>query len=888
MKKHKYISDNFTIKGFQYPQPFYWPAYFWLWNDSMTVAVLLKQLQDMHGHKALSLCPLPEPKEFRYESMHTLMEPGYLTKEYFKLYQAVASKARQLNMDIWLYDEGGWPSGSACGRVTRSDPSLVSLILKCKNLSLKKGDSIQIPASSIISWVHCNRNRKFLMPKEIYIAEKEATRIDIFTVHRIGKCLPEDPSPFPHPDLLNPETTKRFIELTHNSYKQIVGRYFGTTINRTFTDESAVAYVIPEKQIPWTEDLPDEFRKSKGYDLLNILPALFSPPQKVKSTKDMQARIDFFDIWSKRFAQAYFGQIQSWCKRNNLLSGGHLGGEDDTLGGIKYGYGHILRVLRKLDIPGVDAIWRQIFPGKVNHPFPKYASTAAHQQGKPWAFTESFCVYGNGLTLEQMKWITDYQYVRGINLMVVGCYPLSTRNHLMAGERPHFGPVNPLWKYIENYHNYTARLSYLLSLGKPLIREAVYFPIRDLWAGGAGMEEVAEASDMLVRQLLENQSDFDFIDDDILESDSIKVVDGNFNVSGMKYNTIWISKSNWLSENTMRRLALFLSEGGCVNAIGMPRSGGPRGKTLRSFLKSSLKGKLNILSSYEDTIKYIRPLFKVTPKCSWLRVCARSLKSDDCLYFLTNEGKTDINVVVQFPQQQSSIQLDPETGRCWKPSDVSYSNGVCSISIHLPFAGSSTILFTDKKILLVETPARAHSTLFTLTDNWMARPIRSYKVGKYNFEVKDLKKKLMPVHLGDWSSYVKEDFSGDVEYVLRFRCSSDIVRQASLFDLGKICYTCQVVLNGKNLGKKSWHPFLFPIKGVIKNGTNELRIIVTNTLANQLTSLKTLTDWSKRGKKGWQLGPYQRMAVKFEQESRKSGLFGPVRILSRYAFPIQP
>ena len=56
-------------------------------------------------------------------------------------------------------------------------------------------------------------------------------------------------------------------------------------------------------------------------------------------------------------------------------------------------------------------------PGRDNQSnFPVYAASVAHQNAVRFAFTESFCVYGNGLTPAQMKWLIDYQYVRGINL----------------------------------------------------------------------------------------------------------------------------------------------------------------------------------------------------------------------------------------------------------------------------------------------------------------------------------------------------------------------------------------------------------------------------------------------------------------------------------------
>ena len=52
-------------------------------------------------------------------------------------------------------------------------------------------------------------------------------------------------------------------------------------------------------------------------------------------------------------------------------------------------------------------------------------------------------MYGNGLTPAEMKWLVDYQYVRGCNIMVMGDSRAGSAGNLMSGERPHLGPVSP-------------------------------------------------------------------------------------------------------------------------------------------------------------------------------------------------------------------------------------------------------------------------------------------------------------------------------------------------------------------------------------------------------------------------------------------------------------
>jgi hypothetical protein len=74
--------------------------------------------------------------------------------------------------------------------------------------------------------------------------------------------------------------------------------------------------------------------------------------------------------------------------------------------------------MRVVGIPGIDAIWTQIW---YDHEadYPKMASSAAHLFGKPHALTESFAAFTNPVDVPTAKWVIDYQLVRGINLVQV-------------------------------------------------------------------------------------------------------------------------------------------------------------------------------------------------------------------------------------------------------------------------------------------------------------------------------------------------------------------------------------------------------------------------------------------------------------------------------------
>ncbi|MEX2758256.1 MAG: glycosyl hydrolase, partial [Candidatus Sigynarchaeota archaeon] len=653
---------------------------------------------------------------------------------------------------------------------------------------------------------------------------------------------------------------------------------------------------IPAKR-PWTDDAAGGFLEKKGYDLLPRLLSLFEG----QSDSDIQARVDYADWWSDRFATAYFGQIQRWCHENGILSGGHLNGEDESLGCLHHGFGHVLRPLRRMDVPGVDVIWRQLWPGKKNHHFPKYASSVAHQKGSPWALSESFAVYGSGLIPAQMKWIVDYQAVRGITLFDLAVYQQSNLDWFAGGERPVFGDSNPLWPAMEHLHGYIARLGYLLSCGQPEIHVVVYYPARDFWAKTPDTRRRAEAHDRVVQRLLDLQCDFDFIDDDLLVDPAISVEPGALVIGPMRYGVICLSPTAWISPAARSALSKCARAG--VKVLWVVANDAdqddqctiPEGATL-----------VNI-DQVRDHVPRLVEIQPDSPELhAWLRVCKRQL-STGALYFITNEHMDRIEASIIFHDDGIPLRVDPGSGQIESIPDAERTGKDWEIPVKFHFAGSKVIWFcTDGTVgmqpgLNSDFKPRhpASMQLIGVSTGWKCRILRSHVITKAGIEIHDYSGNNagghvsppgilarsehvmhpssipVPVPLGDWRSKVGDNFSGEVEYSVEFDCTLAIAGAARVLDLGDVKYVARVILNGKDLGTRSWSPYSFPLKNVLQKGKNVLQVRVTNTLANQYHSFSLEKHWSKA-----QLGPYHPKALKFERDSRPSGLFGPVAIMS--------
>ncbi|MCC6794919.1 MAG: hypothetical protein IT366_07355 [Candidatus Hydrogenedentes bacterium] len=837
----------FDAKQFQDPEAALWPAYFWLWNAPLDRQELRAQLRDMNVHGAKSVCMLPMPHAFRPDSTNNGLEPDYLTPEYFERVKFAVDEAAQLGMNWWLYDEGGWPSGQALGKVTEGHPELARRAVVREKVTTEK--PFVVP-SDAISIVVESPEKKVVLPGETWTP---ATPDDVAYLYKFAQGGPAD--------LLNASAVARFIAITHDAYANAIADHFGKTVRFTFTDEPAVAMPRPPGHFSWFEGIDARYNALSTRSFAEDLPQFFIEPTPEISLSTARARVDLYDATSKQFADAYFVGLKNWGRAHGLASGGHLGGEDETFGAVKHGFGHVMRPLRAMDVPGVDLIWRQVFPGRENQSnFPAYAASAAHQNGTRFSFTESFCVYGNGLTPAQMKWLVDYQYIRGINLSVFGCYPLTTRDHHMTGERPHFGPMNPQWNHLNGLHAYVARLGYALSVGKPLVRTALYYPVRDMWALGTNATEAANSFDALAMELLARQCAYDIIDDDVL---STARVDGKELIVGaMRYDTVVCGATMWMHPASRERLDQFADSGG--NVMCAQHAPGVNGELPKGGSNAMRTGVI------EDIAADALPIAIVAPASRSIRVAARELEGQQVLAVF-NEGNEPYvgHVAANAPHV---TELDLMTGRILNlPADAE------GIALKLD-AGESRVYLLSQSELPEAAPAlQPLERISVAPESMRAVAGRQVVVGEHDFEFVDRDfDETAFAQSSDWTGWLTDDYSGDVEYRFDFEVPGSWAGSALQLETGPIEYAATVSVDGIVAGTMLWSPWriaLLPCSA----GKHTITIRVANSLANELTSERVTEEWAKKSGPGWP-SPYHKRAIEFEKESRGGGITGPIRI----------
>lgn len=848
------LCDAFQPEAFAEPESTLWPGYFWLWNAPLDPDVLKSQLRDMAEHGARSVCMLPMPQAFRPDSTNNGLDPDYLTREYFERVRMAVEEASALGMNWWLYDEGGWPSGSACGKVAEGYPDWVQQRLARE--TVRTSEPFTVPADALALVVE-HPERRVLCPGSVWTPSTPESVATLYRI-RLGG----------YADLLNPEVTARFITLTHEAYRNAVGGFFGDTIRFTFTDEPNAPNLDPPHTIPWTPGMDLAYKQVAGHDLTDALPRLFTIPGPDVSPDVARTRIAFYDLWTQRFRSNYFEPIAHWARHYGLASGGHLNGEDETVNAVRHGFGHALRQLRAMEVPGVDLIWRQLFPGREGqHFFPKYASTAAHQNGTRYAFTESFCVFGNGLTPAQMKWLVDYQYIRGLNLLVGGCYPLSTQDHHMTGERPHFGQANPCWNHLTGFHAYTARLGYALSIGAPKVATALYYPVRDLWALGADATDAVATHDRLAAELLARQRDFDLIDDDLI-SDAATRIEGRELVAGaMRYSSVVCGAVRWMQPETRAVLEEFAKAGGSVLCLGdPPGTNGTPGTNAAGFV---------VLADASALAEHAPPTAVITPASAGIRAAARVTRDGEILALFNESGAAYDGKVAA--AASAICRLEAATGRMvMSGPEVRLAPGEMAILLLCDAPGPGT-----------EAALRPTADVLDLTESIVALPLRRFIVGARDFEIAVPSpgsewfnsEPLGPVPFAkaaSWNTWLTADYSGEVEYEAVFEIPAEWKGCEFRLETGPVEYAATVFLDDEKVGYLLWSPWMVDLPPRAP-GPHRLVIRVANTLANELTSERVQRLWAEKHGPGWP-SPYHERALEFERESRGGGMLGPVRV----------
>ena len=324
----------------------------------------------------------------------------------------------------------------------------------------------------------------------------------------------------------------------------------------------------------WSKELPAEFKKRRGYDLMKYLPELFGKMGDADTVARIKSdyretlsdlHLDYLKTWVKwSESKGCTTRNQAHGSPSNLLDLYGASGipETETFGASQF------------NIPGIRREKHNV-DGK-NAPRPlinRMASSAAHVSGKPLVASETCTWIRNHFraALSQAKPEIDQLFLNGINHIFFHGTCYSPQDAPWPGwlfyASFEYNPRNAIWRDAPLLNAYITRCQSILQSGKPDNDIALYWPIFDIWHYRNGMEQQLSVHDpgwltgstcgKLAKQLKADGFGFDFISDRQLLAGKSK-----------PYKAIVVPQTSHMPLATVRKLLELSASGQPVIFVG--------------------------------------------------------------------------------------------------------------------------------------------------------------------------------------------------------------------------------------------------------------------------------------------------------------------------------
>jgi len=499
---------------------------FWSWNDKLDPEELRRQIRVMHDLK------------MRGFFMHARggLETEYLSDEWFDCIRACVDEAKKLGMEAWSYDENGWPSGFA-GGILLKDKANWATFVKCEA-------SAEFPSDETVLGVYVIENgvcRRVTAP-EAGISE--------YTVIYQGW----DES---YVDTMDPSITEKFIQATHEEYKKRVG--FSDVMPGFFVDEPQYY----RWATPWSDTMPEQFKKAYGYDVFDLLPALF-----VDFDGAEEFRWDYYRLCHILFTEGFIKKVYQWCEENGCKLTGHAV-EESTIHGQMWCCGGVMPFYQYEHIPGVDYLSRNIATDIAC----RQLDSVIAQTGRKKALSEMFAACGWDVSPNELKRIADLQYVNGVNVMCQHLYPYSIRGQRKTDYPCFYSEHLPWQAHMKEFNEYYNNLGCILSRGKEQARVLVIHPIHSAYLTYKRKEDAASVKELqmdlfALNAMLSNQQIPYHFGDECMMAEMAKVDGAKIRIGLCEYDYVVVPAMDSLDEATAALLKKYVENGGKVHLFG--------------------------------------------------------------------------------------------------------------------------------------------------------------------------------------------------------------------------------------------------------------------------------------------------------------------------------
>ena len=776
----------------------------------------------------------------------------YLSDQWLDMLRYTQQQVEHNGIELDMSTGTGWPFGgpwvplkeSACKAVfvskslTDSKQAVYDInpaVSDAKNAFLEKvmvyGDGQALDVTSQVS------NNQLTLPGSIPFKPKSIVALYIkYGVMKVKRAAPGGEGLVI--DHFDRNAVAHYLQHIEQAFERTKTPYPHTFFNDSYEVEAGT----------WTPTLLDEFEKRRGYKLENHFPELLAYEPQVLS--------DYRETLGDLLLENFTRQWTAWAHKHGAITRNQAHGSPANL----------IDCYAAVDIPEIEGFGLSDFgikglrqdPGKTrkndsDFSMLKYAPSAAHICGKPYTSSETFTWLTEHFrtSLSQLKPDIDLMFCAGVNHMFFHGTCYSPKDDEWPGWKFYasidMSPTNSIWRDAPFFMDYVTRCQSYLQMGQPDNDFLVYLPVRDMWKKNTGkllmqfsIHAMGQLAPEFIKSILAIEKagyDCDYISDQLLE----KVRrDGNRLVTeaGTIYKAIVIPTGTTITlqlKRTLERLSPMVIYG--ENDADMARFAQPE------LMKSKL-GLKAIRRKNDNGYHYF--IANLTP----------------------NDVDEDVTIAVPFKDALWFNPLNGDIARC------EYSNGN-KVSIHLKSGESMILQLFDEEITANISPLNTgkDSREIAINGPWNLSFIDSSIDTNKSYKIDTLK---------TWENLNDETrvLMGTGVYTTTIKLSKKALGDGQwLIDLGDVRESARVYINGQFVGCAWSVPFILDTKGILKAGSNELRIEVTNLPANRIASL------DRQGVKWRKMEEINVVDINYKKttydqwEPMPSGLNSPIRLI---------
>ncbi|MDW7978951.1 MAG: glycosyl hydrolase [Verrucomicrobiales bacterium] len=868
-----------------------WPAltntmkpwtYWWWPGSAVDPTNITRELERYHnaGLGGVHIIPIYGAKgaEHRYIQ--------YLSPKWLQMLSYTVTEARRLGMDVDMTLGTGWCFGGP--RVT--DLEANALVVVRTNVVMAGGSLGEKfdPAKTQALVAFSDSGDSIELTERIrpdgtvdWVAPGSGAWTVIAVSQRPSGQKVKRAAPGGEGHMLNlfyPEAVRRFLEW----FEDVFASYSGPKPRAVYHDSY-------EYRCDWSPDLFSQFERRRGYKLQMHLREFFSD-----NTSDVVARLkcDYRETVSDLIYENLAGLWTPWAHRHGFITRNEAHGSP----------GNLLDFYAAADIPETE-----FFRFDRNILIAKFASSAAHVTGKRLVSSESATWLAEHFneTLGALKILMDEFFVSGINHVFYHGTCYSPDDAPWPGwlfyASTQMNPRNSIWRDVPTLNAYITRCQSILQTTQPDHDILLYWPIYDLWHNPTGTVQqltvhntawfTNQSIGRLAIWLWARGFMFDYVSDRQLAL--AKAVRGQIEMPGGTYRTVLVPQCTHVPLGTMEKLVA-LAQNGCTiifeNSLPADVPGLDRLEERRSALRKLIEplrlrpvGHAYLRRAHVGAGQFF--VGDVEAALQETRIERESLADKpgfifirrkagpDRIYFIANHGTQAFSGWITLATKaRVAALMDPMTGRIGRAAARRAEDGGLDVYIQLQPAESVFVCATQKP--LGGTPPWRYLEL-------SGRPIEITGTWRVEFIAggPELPQSFKATELCSWTALSDTNahrFAGTALYRITFDRPAQPA-EAWMLDLGRVCDSARVRLNGRELGTLINAPFRLVLENLAPTN-NQLEIEVTNLSANRIR------DLDRRGVQ-WKIfhdinfvNVHYRPFDASDWPLRDSGLMGPVTI----------